>query len=229
MVPSHSGLSRSAEDYLKAIYSLSERGEPASTSAVADVLGVQPASVTGMVKRLAEEGLLEHLPYRGVRLTNRGAREALNVLRRHRVIESYLCERLGFAWDDVHEEAERLEHAASNRLVEHMAAALEFPSHDPHGAPIPTSAGEIESTDFSTLADALPGSELRIRAVRDEDPERLRSMEAKGLTPGARLSVAPEQAEADSVAVLVGEGPAVAHTVRSDLARRIYVVPARPE
>jgi DtxR family Mn-dependent transcriptional regulator len=226
MSPSRPGLSRSAEDYLKAIYGLSERGEPASTSAIADALTVQPASVTGMVKRMADSGLLEHVPYRGVRLTNRGAREALRVLRRHRIIETYLCERLGFAWDDVHEEAERLEHAASDRIVERMAAALEFPSHDPHGAPIPTSAGEIELTDFSTLADARPGAELRIRAVRDEDAGRLRSMEAKGLTPGARITVADDQQHEDSVAVSVGELPGVAHAVRIDLARRIYVVPA---
>ncbi len=187
MTPMPAGLSRSVEDYLKAIYGLSERGDPASTSAIADALAVQPASVTGMVKRLAESGLLEHAPYRGVRLTERGIREALKVLRRHRVIETYLCERLGFAWEDVHEEAERLEHAASDTLVERMAAALQFPSHDPHGAPIPTSAGEIESIDFRTLADALPGSSLRVRAVRDEDPERLRFLEAAGLTPGAIL------------------------------------------
>jgi len=219
-------LSRSAEDYLKAIYALSDRGEPASTSAIADALTVQPASVTGMIKRMADSGLLEHLPYRGVRLTSRGIREALRVLRRHRVIETYLCERLGFAWDDVHEEAERLEHAASDQLVERMAAALEFPSHDPHGAPIPTSAGEIEVTDSATLADALPGAELRIRAVRDEDPERLRSMESKGLTPGARVTVSWSQTGDELVEIRVGEVPGVAHAVRADLARRIYVVPA---
>jgi DtxR family Mn-dependent transcriptional regulator len=226
MSPTRPGLSRSAEDYLKAIYGLSERGEPASTSAIADVLTVQPASVTGMIKRLADSGLLEHVPYRGVRLTDRGAREALRVLRRHRIIETYLCERLGFAWDDVHEEAERLEHAASDDLVERMAAALEFPSHDPHGAPIPTSAGEIEVTDFSTLAEAVPGDELRIRAVRDEDPGRLRSMEAKGLTPGARITVVEAPGSSDAVAVVVGGPPGVVQAVRTDLAHRIYVVPA---
>jgi DtxR family Mn-dependent transcriptional regulator len=98
-------LSRSVEDYLKAIYSLSEAGEAASTSAIAEALLIQPASVTGMVKRLAEEGLVEHVPYRGVRLTRGGEREALRVLRRHRILETYLCERLAFAWDDVHAEA----------------------------------------------------------------------------------------------------------------------------
>lgn len=218
------GLSRSVEDYLKAIYGLTERGEAASTSAVAERLAVQPASVTGMVKRMAESGLLEHVPYRGVRLTAAGHREALKVLRRHRIIETYLCERLGFAWDDVHGEAELLEHAASDRLVEHMAAALQFPSHDPHGAPIPTSAGEIEETDFTTLAEAAPGTDLRVRAVRDEDPARLRTMEAQGLTPGVRVRVAPVQDVAGHVAVRVGEPGGTDQSVRHDLARRIYVV-----
>ena len=101
-------LSRSEEDYLKAIYGLSESGNPASTTAIAAVLEIQPASVTGMIKRMAESGLLEHIPYRGVRLTDHGAREALRVLRRHRILETYLCERLGFSWDDVHAEAERM-------------------------------------------------------------------------------------------------------------------------
>jgi DtxR family Mn-dependent transcriptional regulator len=154
-----------------------------------------------------------------------GAREALKVLRRHRVIETYLCEQLGYSWEDVHVEAERLEHAASDGLVERMAAALEHPSHDPHGAPIPTSGGEIEATDFSTLAEAAPGSALRIRAVSDEDPARLRSMDAQGLTPGARLSVDPVQASADVVTVLLADAGGIPLAVRRDLAKRIYVIP----
>ena len=218
-------LSRSVEDYLKAIFGLSERGEPASTSAIAGALAVQPASVTGMVKRMAESGLLEHAPYRGVRLTPRGQKEALKILRRHRIIETYLCERLGFAWEDVHEEAELLEHAASDQLVERMAAALAFPRHDPHGAPIPTSAGEIEETDSATLADARPGSLLRVRAVRDEDAARLRSMVAMGLTPGTRLRVEEPQGDADEVSVRLGETEGTVRTVRRDLAERVYVVP----
>jgi len=224
MTPAPPGLSRSVEDYLKAIYGLSERGDAASTSAIADSLAVQPASVTGMVKRMAESGLLEHAPYRGVRLTDRGVREALKVLRRHRIIETYLCERLGFAWEDVHEEAERLEHAASDTLVERMAAALQFPSHDPHGAPIPTSAGEIETIDFATLADALPGASVRVRAVRDEDPDRLRFIEAAGLTPGAMIRV-EQNARGENVVNVTVADRAEVHAVRRDLAALIYVVP----
>ena len=217
-------LSRSVEDYLKAIYSLSEAGEAASTSAIAEALLIQPASVTGMVKRLAEEGLLEHVPYRGVRLTRGGEREALRVLRRHRILETYLCERLAFAWDDVHAEAERLEHAASDDLIDRMAAALGSPSHDPHGAPIPTRAGEIEATDLATLADALPGSRLRIRAVQDEEAAELRSMADDGLVPGVSVIVNAAPSDTGEVGLTVGEdGDAV--TVPNDLARKIFVVP----
>lgn len=216
-------LSRSVEDYLKAIYGLCETGDAATTSAIADALDIQPASVTGMVKRLAESGLLEHVPYRGVRLTRRGGREALRVLRRHRILETYLCERLGYAWDDVHGEAERLEHAASDELIEKMAAALEFPRHDPHGAPIPTVGGDIEPTGGSTLAEAAPGARVRIRAVRDEDSADLRSMAAEGLVPGARVHVAESQHVAGSVSISLGnEG--TQRAVQGELARQIFVV-----
>ena len=225
MSPSDTGLSRSVEDYLKAIYGISERGETASTSAIADALDVQPASVTGMVKRMAETSLLEHVPYRGVRLTATGTMEALKVLRRHRVIETYLCERLGYSWDDVHEEAERLEHAASEILVDRMAAALEYLSHDPHGSPIPTRTGMIEATDFSTLAEASPGAVLRVRAVRDEDPARLRTMEAQGLTPGVLLIVHDRPASDDIILVHVGDPGAPLRAVQRDLALEVYVIP----
>jgi len=226
-------LSRSVEDYLKAIYDLSDGGEPAATSSIAEALEIQPASVTGMIKRLAEAGLVEHVPYKGVRLTEPGKREALGVLRRHRILETYLCERLGYSWENVHDEAERLEHAASDRLIERMAKALDFPSHDPHGTPIPTPAGHIEVTDLTTLADALPGSLVRIRAVRDEDSENLRSMAAAGLVPGARITVLPRTTDPGTIGTtqrgtigitLEGSEPDT-RTVDGELARHIYVVP----
>jgi len=216
-------LSRSVEDYLKAVFSLTERGEPASTSAIAHALEVQPASVTGMIKRLAESGLLEHVPYRGVRLTDRGTREALGIIRRHRILETYLVERLGYAWEDVHAEAERLEHAASDQLIERMAHALEDPSHDPHGAPIPTPTGEIETTDFATLADTPLGQNVHIRAVADEDPERLRYMEAKGLLPGVRLRVVGREPPAGPVTVRVSGSRGPDQVVGRELASRIFV------
>ena len=216
-------LSRSVEDYLKAIYALSESGEAASTSAIAESLDIQPASVTGMVKRMARSGLLEHVPYKGVRLTEPGTLEALKVVRRHRILETYLCERLGYSWDDVHDEAERLEHAASDTLVEQMARALDFPSHDPHGAPIPTRGGDIESTELSTLAEARPGERLTIRAVRDEDSSDLRSMAEEGLVPGARLVVRAGDSDDGFVDVSVEEEKA--RRVPDELARHIYVAP----
>ncbi|MDX1645617.1 MAG: metal-dependent transcriptional regulator [Longimicrobiales bacterium] len=215
-------LSRSVEDYLKAIYALSDSGEAASTSAIAEALDIQPASVTGMVKRLAESGLLEHVPYKGVRLTEPGTLEALRVVRRHRILETYLCEKLGYSWDDVHEEAERLEHAASDRLIEEMARALDFPSHDPHGAPIPTRAGDIETTELATLAEARAGERLTVRAVRDEDSSDLRSMAAEGLVPGARLRIHRGSAEGFVDVSVDDEG---ARQIPDELARHIYVAP----
>ena len=219
-------LSRSVEDYLKAIYGLSQTGEAASTSAIAEALDIQPASVTGMVKRLAESGLLEHVPYKGVRLTESGAREALRVLRRHRILETYLCQRLAYAWDDVHDEAERLEHAASDALIEQMAKALGFPSHDPHGAPIPTRSGHIEDlNDLETLADARPGDRVCIRAVRDEDADDLRSMAQEGLVPGARLVVRTASAGDDSIGIEVEGREGAPREVPGGLARNVYVEP----
>ena len=218
-------LSRSEEDYLKAIYGLSESGDAASTTAIATTLDIQPASVTGMIKRMAESGLLEHIPYRGVRLTDRGHLEALRVLRRHRILETYLCERLGFSWDDVHAEAERLEHAASDRLIEQMAAALEFPSHDPHGAPIPTRGGQIESTDPATLADARRGDRLRIRAVRDEDAETLRCLADEGLLPGVSVEVRSPVDDDGAMGVTVAGEAGGLRSIEAELARHVYVVP----
>lgn len=221
-------LSPSVEDYLKSVFALTRRDDTASTTALAESLGVQPSSVTGMVKKLAEEGLLEHVPYRGVHLAPRGRREALRIVRRHRILETYLSERLGFTWDDVHEEAERLEHAASDALIEAMAEALNDPTHDPHGAPIPTVGGEIEAMDFPSLAQCRPGDEVTVRAVPDEDGQALRSMEARGLRPGARLTVGDSDAGAGTLTLVVDSNGAGATVVSTSLARRILVAPGAP-
>lgn len=227
MTPSTPRYSPSVEDYLKAVFALTERGGAASTSALAASLDVAPSSVTGMVKRLAEAGLLEHLPYRGVRLTESGARESLQILRRHRILETYLTERLGFTWDDVHEEAERLEHAASDRLIEAMALALDDPSHDPHGAPIPTAEGELESSaELTTLAEAADGDRLVIRAVQDKSAERLRYLDSRGLVPGVPLTVEERQPFEGPLTVRVGSDDGPRQVVGVDLARRIFVAPA---
>jgi DtxR family Mn-dependent transcriptional regulator len=229
MADETSGLSRSVEDYLKVIYALSESGEVASTSAIAEVLEVQPASVTGMVKRLAELGYLEHIPYRGVQLTEAGSREALRVLRRHRILETYLAERLGYPWEEVHREAEQLEHAASERLIERMAEALENPSHDPHGAPIPTPTGEIEATDSHTLAELGAGDRGYIRAVRDDDQAGLRAAGDAGLFPGTSFTVVSRTFSPPVFSVEIHGAEGRTLDIGLDVALRIYVVPSPPE
>lgn len=216
-------LSRSVEDYLKAILALAERGKPASTSALARSLDVQPASVTGMVKKLAETGLLEHVPYKGVQLTDSGEREALRILRRHRILETYLTERLGYAWDEVHDEAEHLEHAVSDRLIDSMADALGNPERDPHGAPIPSREGIMATTPIETLADAPCGVPLSIQAVRDDNSDQLIEMEAQGLTPGTMVEVLTPGLERLELRVRVGGSGGAVERVTDAVARRIFV------
>src|SRR5262245_46243140 len=162
-------LTRSVEDYLKAIYRLSLAGQPASTSQIASLLELSAPSVSGMVKRLAEQGLLEYLPYKGVQLTDEGRRVALRMVRRHRMIETYLVEFLGYSWDTVHEEAERLEHAVTDTLVERMAAALGHPAVDPHGDPIPTADGSVDEHELTPLADVPAQHTVEIRRVVQGD------------------------------------------------------------
>ncbi len=182
-------VSAPVEDYLKAIYDLAGREGTASTNDVAARLGVAPASVTGMIRRLSEQGLLEYERYRGVRLSESGRLVALRTIRRHRIIESYLTERLGYAWDRVHDEAERLEHAASDELVERMAAALGNPTADPHGAPIPTVDGRVDERRHQTLAELEVGERARMVRVSDKNPGLLRYLAEIDLTPGAEVQV----------------------------------------
>ena len=182
-------LSAPVEDYLKVIYETERGGEPAATNELAHRLGVAPASVSGMVRRMAEQGLVAHERYRGVRLTDAGRRAALRTLRRHRVIESYLAQVLGYPWDRVHAEAERLEHAASDELIDRMASALGDPATDPHGAPIPTREGAVDETAHIALAD-LPVEQLaRVVRVSDEDAAFLRYIAELRLLPGALVCV----------------------------------------
>ncbi len=191
--PAADTLTQSVEDYLKAIYRLSPEGRPASTSEIAHLLELSAPSVSGMVKRLSELGLLEHLPYKGVQLTADGRRAALRMVRRHRLIEAYLVEFLGYSWDTVHQEAERLEHAVSETLVERMAAALGHPSVDPHGDPIPTADGAIEELASTPLAALEVGDTAEIVRVHEGDSERLRYLATLGLRPGVVVTVLDRQ------------------------------------
>ena len=177
------------EDYLKAIYELERSAGAASTNEIAQRLAIAPASVSGMVRRLADQGLLEHERYHGVKLTDEGRRVALRTIRRHRVIEAYLMHALGYPWDLVHAEAERLEHAASDELIDRMAAAIGEPTVDPHGAPIPTREGEIDERLHLSLADLEPGERGRIVRVSDDDAARLRYLGECGLRPEVEVTI----------------------------------------
>jgi DtxR family Mn-dependent transcriptional regulator len=185
--------SRAVEDYLKAIRHLQQESAPVSTTALAQHLDRSPASVTNMIKSLAERGLVEHEPYHGVHLSREGEREALRIIRRHRVIEAYLIEHLGYSWDMVHAEAERLEHAASDELVERMAAALGHPEMDPHGSPIPTPEGELTELQHPALSEMKSGALVIVREVSDADESRLRYLAELGLFPGTRLDVIAQE------------------------------------
>jgi DtxR family Mn-dependent transcriptional regulator len=178
---------RAAEDYLKAVYTLQRSSSPVSTTALAGTLGRSAASVTNMVKSLADQGLLEHVPYYGVRLTEAGQRSALQIIRRHRVIELYLIEQLGYTWEAVHAEAERLEHAASDELIDRMAAALGNPEFDPHGAPIPAADGSVSERTLVSLGELRPGDVAVVRQVADSDSGLLMRLKSLGLCPSARV------------------------------------------
>ncbi len=216
-------LSRSVEDYLKAIYALVERDGHAATTEIAARLDLAPASVTAMVKRLAESGMLDHEPYRGVRLTEQGERAALAVMRRHRILELYLISKLGYDWSNVHEEAERLEHAVSDELVERMAFALGQPRYDPHGAPIPTREGEIERPDYVPLSDVVPGTRVAVRQVDDDDAERLRYLKSIGLVPMTELLVVGKQPFAGPITVRLGTTATLDRTIGRELASCLRV------
>lgn len=200
-----------AEDYLKAIYELEPAADTVSTSEIADRLGRSAASVTSMLKRLSEHGFVDYVPYRGVRLTRSGTRRALGVLRRHRIIELYLIEELGYEWDGVHAEAERLEHAASDELVERMARVLGQPEFDPHGAPIPSSGGSIQERETRPLPQIEPGERAVVLEVEDENPETLRYLASVDLVPGREVEVCSRAPQGEALAVRVrGEIHAVA-------------------
>lgn len=214
-------LTAPVEDYLKAVYEIERSGGAAATTTLATRLGVAPASVTGMVRRLAEQGLLEYERYRGVTLTALGRRAALRTLRRHRVIESYLATVLGYAWDRVHEEAERLEHAASDELVDRMALVLGDPVVDPHGAPIPTREGRVDETVHASLAQVDVGGTARVVRVSDEDAAMLRYLAELGIRPGTTVTVVGREPFGGPIRVVVdgaaqAVGPALAEQVLVD-------------
>ena len=182
------------EDYAKAIYALEQgEGGAVSTTALADRLEVTPASASGMVRRLGELGLVTHVPYRGVRLTDQGVRVALEVLRHHRLLELYLATSLDVPWDRVHDEAEVLEHVISEELEALIAAKLGHPTRDPHGDPIPTADLTLDEEPTERLADQQPGARGRLVRVSDFDPAMLRYLAERGIAPGDAFAVVDRQ------------------------------------
>jgi DtxR family Mn-dependent transcriptional regulator len=182
------------EDYSKAIFALESRGEePVSTNALAERLGITPGSVSAMLKRLDELGLITHIPYRGVRLTADGRRIALEVIRHHRLLESYLSEALGMPWDRVHAEAEVLEHVLSEDLEALIAAKLGHPTVDPHGDPIPSAALELDEPATERMESLEPGDEGLFVRVSDSDPAMLRYLADRGISPGDRFAILERQ------------------------------------
>jgi DtxR family Mn-dependent transcriptional regulator len=209
------------EDYAKAIYALEERDDGAvTTNALADRLGVTPASASGMVKRMGELGLVEHAPYHGVSLTNAGRRVALEVMRHHRLLELYLSKSLGVPWDRVHAEAEVLEHHLSEELEELIAAKLGNPTRDPHGDPIPTRELTIEEGETESLDALKAGMCGTFTRVSDSDPEMLRYLSERGIAPGDPFEVVEKQPFDGPLFVRFGES---VHVLGGALARAMRV------
>jgi DtxR family transcriptional regulator, Mn-dependent transcriptional regulator len=216
-------ISASVQDYAKAVYALETRGGSAvSTNDLAERLGVTPGSVSSMLRKLAEEGLVEHERYRGVRLTEEGRRVALEVIRHHRLLELFLAEELGMPWDRVDAEAEVLEHVLSEELEELIAARLGDPTVDPHGDPIPTVELEIDEGQTRSLDELEVGAVGRFVRVSDSDPEMLRYLAEHGITLGARLEVRERQPFGGPVFVSFGERE---HPIGGELARAMRIEP----
>ncbi len=198
-----SDLSVAVQDYLKAIYALETARERVTTSALAARMGVSAPSATAMAKRLAELGLVERAPYKGVALTEDGRTSALEMLRHHRLLERYLADRLGLTLDEVHAEADRLEHALSEELEAKIDAELGYPTRDPHGDPIPDRELRLKAGRDRTLADLKPGERAPVSRVPNDDPELLRYLAELGLVPGSDVEL---------VVLAPFAGPVTVHT-----------------
>jgi DtxR family Mn-dependent transcriptional regulator len=213
--------SEAIEDYAKAIYSLAHQGDgTVATNALAERLGVTPASVSAMVKKLDERGLVRHVRYKGVALTPAGERVALEVMRHHRLLETYLAEHLGVPWDRVHGEAEALEHVLSEYLEARIAAKLGHPTHDPHGDPIPTASLEMPAEETLRLSDLVPGDTGHFVRVSDSDPAMLRYLDERGVGLGDELEVLERQPFDGPLTVRFGDQ---LHVLGGKLARAMRV------
>src|SRR3979490_1565931 len=210
-VERRSTFTRAQEDYLKALYHLHGDTRPVPTRELAQRLGISSPSVSEMVNRLVAQGLVEHDRYRGQQLTREGRKGALELVRHHRLLEMFLVQVLGYGWDEVHEEAERLEHVISERMEERIFELLGRPEGEPHGPAIPRPEGTVTAVAERPLSDCVAGEKVIIRVVSDTDPIRLRELERRGLVPGARL--------------VVREGSTYESPIEVDLDRRHLSIP----
>jgi DtxR family Mn-dependent transcriptional regulator len=215
-----SDLTDAMQDYLKEIHKLRMEGGRATTSAIAARLGVRPPSVTAMLKRLTTAGLAKHTPYHGVELTPSGERVALEVIRHHRLLEQYLTQALGLSLDEVHSEADRLEHALSEELEARIDRSLGFPTHDPHGDPIPDAHLRMKRAHLRTLASLEPGDEATISRVPDGDDELLRYLAKLALVPGKKVKLRRAEPFGGPITVRVGKAD---HAISRELAAGIGV------
>jgi len=213
-------LSQAVEDYLKTVFEVQRDRGKVATTVLAERMGVTPASATGMIKKLATLKLVRHSPYQGVVLTRAGEKVALEILRHHRLLELYLAEALGYTWDQVHDEAERLEHVISEEFEDRIFEALGRPTRDPHGEPIPTKEGKMPTTDHEPLSDLQPGATGIISQVSKSNPEMLRYLGERGLVPEAPVEVLEKAPFNGPITVKTGE---TSHILGRDLARHIRV------
>lgn len=213
-------VSKHVEDYLKNIYKLQAEAAPVSTKAIAERMGLSPASVTSMTKKLHQLELLDYTPYRGVTLTGRGEKVALEIIRHHRLLELYLNQKMGMEWHKVDAEAEELEHVLSEELEAAMDHALDYPTLDPHGDPIPAKDGSMVSAQEEALTEAAPGRAVRVTRVLQDDAEVLLRLGQLGFYPEAPLEVRRQDPLAGTVTVLLA-GRSV--TIGREIAIRIFV------
>jgi DtxR family Mn-dependent transcriptional regulator len=223
-MPDPNRRSSSIEDYIRVIYGLVERGEEVTNTSLATRLEISPSSASGMVTKLTQQGLVTHVPYHGIELTAEGRLLARGVLRRHRLIETYLVKELGYTWDEVHAEADALEHAVSDRLVGRIAAKLGNPVRDPHGDPIPAEDGSIEELSTRILDELQPGAVGEIVRVWDTDPELLRYLTDHAIGLGKRIEVVERQPFGGPIVVKVGSPPDTAtHALGKEIAQALSV------
>lgn len=217
-------------DCLKVIYDMQERGQKVTTSAVRERLGVSDATVTMLFKEFAEAGWVEHTPYHGVRLTPFGEQKAMEVIRHHRLLELYLARQLGYSWDKVHEEADKLEHVISEEFEEKLDALLGFPTVDPHGDPIPSKDGVVVMRKGIELTQLPQGQMAIILRVNDQDSEKLRYLGELGLYPETSITVMKRAPFDGPLTIRVGQGELqVEQVIGADLAGHIVVTPVEAE